>query len=162
MSSQQIIRALLCDDHEVMRGLIRAMLDAETDISVVSETADVEALVRESSREQPDVVVLDGRLEVQDGFDSIAAILSASPKSRILMFSSEADPAYQRRAVALGAHGYLLKDSAEHLATAVRVVKGGGTYVDARFALRTAPDDKDGPGGLRARAVGNAVGPPVF
>ena len=138
MGSQGIIRVLLCDDHEVIRGLVRAMLDGEADITVVTEASGVDGLLREASREQPDVVVLDGRLQNQNGFDTLAALLRASPNSRVLMFSSEVDPAYRRRALALGAHGYLLKDSAEHLATAVRVVQGGGVYLDTPSALGSA------------------------
>lgn len=138
MSSQGLIRVVLCDDHGLLRALVRTMLDNEVDITIVAEASDVAGLLCESSREKPDVVILDGRLHAEHGLDSIGALLEASPASRVLMFSSEADPAYLRRALALGAHGYLLKDSAEHLATAIRALQAGGTYVDGRLALGTA------------------------
>lgn len=132
---QPPIRVLLCDDHAVIRGLVRLMLEDEPGITVVSETSEVAGLVREARRLRPDVVLLDGRLHGLNRSDSIQATLAASPPSRILMFTSEASPAYTRRALSLGAHGYLLKDSAEFLASAIRVVHLGGVYVDERISV---------------------------
>lgn len=126
----QPIRVLLCDDHDGIRTLVRDLLTAEPGITVVSETADIPTLLAALPLTKPDIVLLDCMLHGRSSLEAIGAARTLSPESRILMFSAENDPAYCRRAMNLGAHGYLLKESADQLGAALRAVDGGGTYID--------------------------------
>ena len=136
MSEQHAIKVLLCDDHDGIRGLVRDFLADEDDITVVSETADVEGLFEALKELEPDVVLLDCTLRGRSGLDAIEEARALSPGCQILMFSADDDPAYCRKAFGLGAHGYLLKESAEQLPSAIRVVEAGGKYLDARLHER--------------------------
>ena len=128
-----MIRVLLCDDHDYMRRMVREFLKGEADIEVIGEVSDIEALLVTLPTVSPDVLLLDCKLHGHNTVESIGEIVARSPRSQILMFSGEDDPAYSSRALASGARGYLLKDSAEELPGALRQVAGGGSYLDARI-----------------------------
>ena len=131
-----MIRVLICDDHDFMRGMVCELLGREPDIRVIGETSEIEQLYAELRATRPDVLLLDRSLHGHNTLDAIPEAHELSPASRILMFSADDDPAYCSRAFALGAHGYVVKESAEHLPEAIREVSAGGTYVDHRIRLK--------------------------
>lgn len=127
-----MIRVLLCDDHDLMRSMVREFLAEETDMTVIGEVSSLDELFAALHDGAPDVLLLDRILHGENTLNSIVEALAAAPGSRILMFSGDDDPAYCVRALTLGASGYLLKESAEQLPEAIRLVRGGSIYLDAR------------------------------
>lgn len=119
------IRVLVTDDHELVRSGIKAML-AGTDVDVVAEaTSGVEAIER-CATEQFDVVLLDIRMPGGDGLQALARLRQEHPNLPVLMLTAFENPTYVARALALGATGYMLKETPREqlLATIRRAARG--------------------------------------
>lgn len=124
------ISIYLVDDHNVLRAGLRMLLDAEADMSVVGEAADVPRAAREVGELQPDVVILDLSLPQVNGLEGLVVLKEKTPKSRFLILTMHNDEQYLRLALAQGALGYVIKQAAnEELLSAIRVVNQGGTYL---------------------------------
>lgn len=119
------IRLLIADDHEVVRtGL--ASLVTGTDIEIVAEAANGDDAVRLAQEKNPDLVLLDVRMNGTDGLGALARLQQEKPELPVLMLSSYDNPTYVARAVALGARGYVLKGSTrDELLTAIRKAAAG-------------------------------------
>lgn len=128
--SNGTIRIVICDDHEVVRGGLRLVLNADPGISVVDDVGTSQAVVASARGQRPDVVLLDLGLPDAGGVETIGEILNVSPSSRILVLTMHDDVAYLRETFAAGAHGYVVKAAAHtELLQAVRTVASGGRYV---------------------------------
>ena len=125
-------RVLVVDDHALVREGLRRVFDDVPDIEMAGEAGDTRAartLIEETS---PDIVVLDITLPDGSGFDLLPEIRTLSPATRVLILSMHNNPAYVDRAIAAGAHGYLIKTAPpELLRNAVRVVARGGTLFES-------------------------------
>jgi DNA-binding NarL/FixJ family response regulator len=119
------VRILVADDQEVVRAAFRALLGTQPDFEVVGLAADGLAAVRLCAEHRPDVILMDVRMPVLDGIDATRRI--ARPDGpRILMLTTFDLDEYVYAALAAGASGFLLKDTAaERLFDAVRVVAAG-------------------------------------
>lgn len=124
------ITVLLADDHTIVREGLRALLALETDIEVVGEAANGHQAVAFANKLAPDVVVMDLSMPLLNGLDAITRIRACTPAStHILVLSSYAEDDYVQQARALGASGYLVKQSDSHvLATAIRELYQGHVY----------------------------------
>jgi len=124
------IRIYLVDDHNVLRAGLRRLLEAEADMTVVGESADVVKAASEIGELQPDVVILDLSLTGMNGLEGLAVLKEKTPNSRFLILTMHNDEQYLRLALAQGALGYVIKQAAnEELLSAIRVVNQGGTYL---------------------------------
>lgn len=124
------MRIVIADDHRVVREGITYMLSEEPDIEIVGDAAGGEELLDLLDDQPVDVVLLDVRMPGMSGFDVLERIGSDMPQVRVLMLSMHDQPGYVRRAVELGAAGYLLKSSGrEELLRAIRMVADGGVYI---------------------------------
>lgn len=138
-------RAMLVDDHAVVRVGFRMLLQAASDIEVVAEADSGEAACLRYAEAAPDVVVMDLAMPGMGGIEAVRRILSRSPRARILVLSAHEDTAYARRVLKAGALGYLSKRSApDVLIEAVRAVAAGQRYLDSAIAQRLAVDDLSG------------------
>lgn len=124
------ITVLLADDHTIVREGLRALLAMEEDIEVVGEAANGHQAVAFAHKLVPDVVVMDLAMPLLNGLDAIERIRECIPAStKVLVLSSHSEEAYVQQARALGASGYLVKQSDSHvLATAIRAVDQGHLY----------------------------------
>ena len=126
-----MIRVLIVDDHELLRAGLRSRLEGETGIAVVGEADTAERAVVMARRVQPDLILMDLLLPRKSGIDVIPEIALVAPQARVLVVSSQAAPSSVRRALSAGAAGYLPKHSSDReLVTAIKLVAGGGGYVD--------------------------------
>lgn len=128
----------MVDDHPVLRAGLRLALEADDRLSVVGEAATAVDAVQQVRTAQPDVVLLDIRLDAGNGgLKAIPALLRERPKARILIFSAHSDPGLLRDAFAAGASGYLVKDAAEgDLIGAILEIAAGGRYVQASLGAQ--------------------------
>jgi DNA-binding NarL/FixJ family response regulator len=148
------IRVLLADDHTVVRAGLRALFDSHPDMDVVAEAADGERAVRRAVELQPGVAVIDFAMPELSGAGVAARLRDDAPGVRVLVLSAYEDPAFLRQALAAGARGYVLKRAAaDELIQAVRVVAGGGAYLDPGLAAQLA----EAPGEEPRRPTGEAL-----
>jgi len=137
VSNDQGIRVLIADDHHVVRGGLRALLETEEDIIVVGEASDgVEAVLKTRSL-NPDVVLLDLVMPRKNGIEAIQDIKHENPEARILVLTSFSDDDKVFAAIKAGALGYLLKDSStQELIQAIRDVYNGESSLHPAIARK--------------------------
>ena len=130
-----MIRALLVDDHQIVRSGVRRVLEATGRFEVVGEAAGVQEALEVAREHEPDVVVLDLTLRDESGLDAIAELRAGG--ARVVILSMQDEPAYARKAFELGAQGYVVKDAAdEELADAIDAVLADRIYVHPTLAAR--------------------------
>ena len=129
--SQPPLRVMLVDDHEVVRGGIRAMLQATDDIIVTAEAGSVREAIDIAAASRPDVIVMDVRLTDGSGIEATRQIRADRPDTKVLMLTSFADDEALFASIMAGASGYVLKqvNSAE-LLRAIRAVGRGESLLD--------------------------------
>jgi DNA-binding NarL/FixJ family response regulator len=127
----ETVRVLIVDDHIVVRVGLQTVLSRQDGITVVGEAATVTDAIAESSRLQPDVVLMDVCLSDGNGVDACRAIRDSCPATRVLFLSAFEDDEAVLAAVVGGASGYLLKHvTAEGLARAIHAVAEGQSILD--------------------------------
>lgn len=143
------ISVVLADDHAVVRGALRALLDAQGDIAVVDEAGDIAAARAAVESRRPTVLILDVNMPDGLGVDAVAGLREAAPETEVVLLTMDRDIALARRALDDGARGYLFKDAAHlELIDAVRHAARGERYVPTAIAagLRAeAPDEGPAP-----------------
>jgi len=128
------MKLLIIDDHDIVRQGVRRLLSLLPEAQV-SEADSADAGFEVYSRERPDVVVLDINLSGGSGLELLTRLRSLDEKSRVVMFSMHADPAYANRALRSGAVGFVGKSaSADELIEAVKAAAEGQRYIDRRLA----------------------------
>ncbi|MBW3630712.1 MAG: response regulator transcription factor [Gemmatimonadetes bacterium] len=129
------LRVVLADDHEMVRTGMRSLLDATPGIVVVGEARDGAEAILRAGELKPDVVVMDVSMPVLDGAAATERLTRESPEVKILVLTAHDDRAHLARLLEAGAAGFVLKRAAaDELVRAIRVVAGGGTYVDPLLA----------------------------
>lgn len=136
MNSKKIT-VLLAEDHIIVREGLRALLKSEVDIEIVAEAEDGRQGVLLASKFSPDVIVMDIAMPLLNGLESARQILQARPATKVLILSAHSDDAYIERVMAVGASGFLIKQStASVLATAIRAVAAGKTFFSPSVSKR--------------------------
>jgi two-component system invasion response regulator UvrY len=131
------MKALLVDDHAIVRGGLRRLI-AALPWAVIEAANGRDALVLVRA-EQPDLVVLDLNLPGIGGFELLRRILTESPATRIMVLSMHIEARFAARATQAGARGYMSKNAAPaELLKALRVVAEGGRYIEAEIAQELA------------------------
>jgi DNA-binding NarL/FixJ family response regulator len=143
-----VTRVVVVDDHPVFRQGLANAIDGCDDLELVTAVASVEAL---AELPECDVVVLDLGLPGLSGANAVAHVRGRGPA--VLVVSAESSRSAVLDAMGAGASGYLTKSSEpEEIATAVRHVAGGGTYVSPTLAAYLlAADDATGADALTPR-----------
>lgn len=131
------ITVLLAEDHQIVREGLRAMLNLETDIKIVGEAENGRQAVALVSQLCPDVVVMDIAMPLLNGMEATRQILQTTPNTKVLILSAHSDDAYVAMVMAIGASGYLIKQTAAHvLPEAIRQVHQGKTFFSPTIAKR--------------------------
>ena len=161
------IRVLLADDHKIIRDGLKTLIEKEAGMEVIAEAENGRKTVRLAQKLHPNVVIMDVSMPDMNGIDATRKIMEETPGVRVIALSMHSDRRYVLGMLEAGASGYLLKDCAfEELATAIRNVAGGNTYLSPRIAevvvkgyLDKAPGPSHGSGcrSHAARARGPAA-----
>jgi two-component system response regulator DesR len=158
-----VIRVLIAEDQSLVRGALRALLELEEDIEVVSEVGRGDAVVTAALRDRPDVALLDIEMPGGDGIDAARALATAVPDCRAVVLTTFGRPGFLRRAMEVGAAGFLLKDApVAELARGIRAVMAGERVIDrdlaaAALAIGATPLSAREADVLRAAAGGATV-----
>jgi DNA-binding NarL/FixJ family response regulator len=121
---------LLVDDQPMLRMGYRMVLDAQPDLSVVGEAEDGLAAVEQTTRLEPDVVLMDVRMPRLDGVQATERIVGSGSRSRIIILTTFDLDEYAYGALRAGASGFLLKDvPPPDMLSAIRAVATGDAVV---------------------------------
>ncbi|WP_426592920.1 response regulator [Cellulomonas sp. McL0617] len=134
-----MIRVLLADDQALVRGGFRALIDAETDLSVVGEASTGDEAVWLATELLPDVVLMDIRMPGSDGLTATRRIVE-DPRAggvRVVVVTTFELDEYVAEAIRAGASGFLVKDTEPaDLLRAVRVVAAGDALLSPTVTRR--------------------------
>ncbi len=124
------IKVFLADDHAIVRDGLNALLNTESDLTVIGAAADGREAVQQVGHLQPDVVVMDVTMPEMNGIEATFQIRQNWPQMKVIILSTHTNTEHIVRALQAGACGYLLKDSAGiEVAEAVRSVVTGRRYL---------------------------------
>ncbi len=140
------ISVFLLDDHEIVRRGVRDLLEAEGDITVIGEAStEAEAVARVHALD-PDVAVLDVRLQDGNGIEACRGIRALHPRTACLILTSFSDDEALFQAIMAGAAGYVLKQiRSSELIDAVRRVASGQSLLDPVVTARVLERLRAGP-----------------
>jgi two-component system, NarL family, response regulator NreC len=138
-----MVSVLIVDDHALFRAGLRSRLGLEHDITPVGEAATAEEAVSKARALQPDLVLLDLLLPGTSDHEAIPELTKVSPRSRVLVVSSQAAPSSVRQALSAGAAGYVPKRASDQeLVAAIRQVAAGEGYVDPDLGAKLVVPDR--------------------
>jgi DNA-binding NarL/FixJ family response regulator len=125
-------RVLLADDHGVVRGGLRLILDVEPDLTVVAEAGDGAEAVELATRGDVDLAILDIAMPRMTGLQAAREMSRRAPSVQILMLSMYDNEQYFFEALKAGASGYVLKSVADRdLVEACRAAMRGEPFLYA-------------------------------
>ena len=131
------LRLVLADDHALVRAGMRALLSELPGIEVVAETGDGHEALRLIRERKPDIALIDISMPGLHGLEVAARIRHDYPATRVIIVSMHGDDESVRRALALGAAGYILKNSdRSELELALRTVARGDTWLSPALTKR--------------------------
>ncbi len=124
------ITLFLADDRVMVRQGLRALLESETDFSIIGECSDGLETVRLVERLKPDVLILDLMMPSLNGLDVMCHLGQKSLLTRVVVLTMHANEAYVLEALRNGAYAYVLKETPfEELVTAIHEAHAGRKYL---------------------------------
>ncbi len=130
-------RIMIVDDHEVVRLGMRAAFEAEPDLAVVGEASNGAEGLAKMPVLDPELILMDVRMEKMDGIEACREIKSRYPGVIILMITSYTDEDAVISSILAGASGYLLKHlSRAELLRSIRRAASGQSLIDAEAIKR--------------------------
>lgn len=148
-------RVLLADDHRIVAAGLEALL--APDYELVGRAQDGRSLLELARQVQADFIVADISMPGLNGIDALRAMRREGLDVPVIFLTMHTEPAYARRALEVGAAGYVLKHAApQELLQALQAAAQGGIYISHEIAAEVlaAPGqrtDRDPASGLTPR-----------
>jgi DNA-binding NarL/FixJ family response regulator len=137
-------RVLLADDHRMVTEGLKGLLADEFEL--VGVVGDGRAMVAETKKLRPDVVVADISMPHLNGIDALALLKKDNPEIKVVFLTMHQNAAYARRALEAGASGYVLKHSASaELVLAIRAALKGETFITSALTAEVLEDAQHRP-----------------
>ena len=123
------IRALLADDHVLVRQSLKSLLEHEG-IQVIAEASDGQVALQQAQSLQPDIAVMDISMPISNGLEAARGIRASCPKTKTILLTQHEEDHYVSEAIDAGVKGYVLKSQAViDLMNAIRQVSRGEVYL---------------------------------
>ena len=155
------MRALIVDDHSLMRAGMRTLLEKSEGMTVVGEASTGPEAVRLAKSTRPDVIMMDVELPEGSGIAAAREIYQNRWCQHIIMVSAHDSRSFVESALEAGAKGYVLKTgSSEEILVALEEVARGGCYVTPALMEpgKSAPrSGSQGQGPATARLSGREI-----
>jgi len=127
------IRILLADDHPVVRIGVRNMLRAEGHFDVVGEASDGDEAITQTLELLPDILLLDLSMPRMPGLEAMRAIMSGSPRVKILLLTATISTQQIIEALQIGSRGIVTKDALiDQLTNAIDAVMQGDYWINGQ------------------------------
>lgn len=137
--SEQRLRLVIVDDHDLLRDGIRARLQDEDFVDIIGEGRNGLEAVDLCRALQPDVILLDISMPEMNGLEAASRIREIVPLTKILFLSIYDTEEYVQEALRIGVNGFVLKDvSKPEMINAIRSVAQGATYLGPRVTASLA------------------------
>ena len=131
------VSVLVVDDHAIVREGLRLILQTFEEVEVVGEAEDGAQAVRETQRLHPDVVLMDLSMPLMNGVEATRRITLERFGARVIVLSTYSDAGHVKQALAAGAVGYLVKETASaDLLAAIRETRKGNSFFSPPIAMR--------------------------
>ncbi len=131
----QPIKIVIVDDHEIIRQGLVNLLHDEPALVILGQASDGQEAISLIQTTQPDVVLLDIKMEGMNGLEAIPHILTAKPDTKIIMLTMYGEDNFFFTALGAGAVGYFLKGSdSQELVHAIQTVHAGHIYLSPKLA----------------------------
>ena len=131
------VRAVLVDDHEIVRLGLMTLLEDIPWVEVVAEVGSAAEALHAAEEHRPDVVVMDIRMPGESGIEACRKIVARWPDTNVIMLTSFEDDALIFKALQAGASGYILKQVGNQpLIDALDAVRQGKALLDPSVTLR--------------------------
>ncbi len=143
-SPEPPITLVLAEDQGILRTSLTVMLGIEPDLRVLASVANGAEALRAVGLHRPTVLVTDIEMPQMTGLDLALRVKELYPATRVLILTTFARPGYLRRALDVGAKGYLLKDCpSTAMAEAIRRVARGENVIDPGLAVESWAAEAD-------------------
>ncbi len=132
------IRIMIADDHAMIREGLKKVLELENDMEVVAQSSNGQDTLNYCAQHQNeiDILLLDVNMPKLNGMQTLGKLGQEIPNLKTIMLTIHDEAEYLRRAMELGAKGYVLKDSdSDALASAIRAVYNGSIYIQPTMAI---------------------------
>jgi DNA-binding NarL/FixJ family response regulator len=124
------ITILIADDHMLIRDTWSSILNSDPRFEVISRCSNGEEAIKEAQKLRPKVVLVDINMTPVSGIEATQQIRKFSPASKIIGVSMHSQPAYVKKLLKLGAHGYVTKNSPQQeMFEAIEEVMKGNRYI---------------------------------
>src|SRR5215213_10725258 len=139
MREEKTIRVFSVDDHPLMHEGIAALINNQTDMTLVAEASDGKSALSAFREQQPDVTLMDLRLPDISGIEAMTSILKEFPKARVIILTMFEGDVEIQRALKAGARGYMLKTMPpKDLVKVVRRIHAGKKHIPPEVAANLA------------------------
>ncbi|KST65254.1 response regulator [Mastigocoleus testarum] len=133
------IRVLLAEDHNLIRLGLKGQFSLEKEFEVVGEAKNGQEAIQLTNEINPDVVLMDIDMPVVDGITATQEIKNGANPPRVIALSAFGEDSQVIAMLAAGADGYCLKTIEwPQLLAVIRLIQGGGTYLDPQIAYKVA------------------------
>jgi DNA-binding NarL/FixJ family response regulator len=119
------MKVVVVDDDKLVTASLKTILEAEEDITVAGTGNSGREGVELFRRLEPDILLMDIRMEGMTGIEAAEVLLGEEPSRKILFLTTFSDDEYIVKAIRLGAKGYILKQDFESIVPSLRTVYGG-------------------------------------
>ncbi len=152
-------RILLVEDHPMTRMGLKMMIASEPGLEICGEAGSAGEALDAAIRLEPDLVLTDVSLPGRSGFELVQDIHSRCPRIPVLILSMHAETSYARRALEIGARGYIMKsEHSDRVLEAIHTVLRGRIYVSEaisgqllEFLAHRSKKKQSGPDALSPR-----------
>jgi DNA-binding NarL/FixJ family response regulator len=127
------------DDHPLLREGIAALVNGESDMTLVADASNGQESIEKFRLHRPDVTLMDLQMPTMSGIEAIIAIRSEFPNARIIVLTNHAGDVQVLRALRAGARGYILKAQVRReLLDAIRAIHAGQKRIPPEVAAELA------------------------
>jgi DNA-binding NarL/FixJ family response regulator/signal transduction histidine kinase len=137
------IRLLIVDDQAIITDSLKQLLDQHADFTVVGKAGDGGEALEHCERLQPDIVLMDIRMQEMDGLEALLEMKQRWPDMKIVLMTTFEDTLQATTALEHGAEGYMLKSiHPREMKEALKLIYNGGTWIDQSVATRVFEEMK--------------------